>query len=587
LISLKSKRIIIGLTEKQLKELNESVKSGFYQSRTEAVRDAVRQFLENRKSKKGFSMASLLLIFAIVSILVPLATYYGSSIVGMFVGPGVEKSGVYLDVINFDLNGSKEYEWVLNDTCSLETCSIDSIKISGSIIANASGDVKVYIENSGKRYLILNKSFQLNQTLNETQAFYFVDVCEDTCNITDVFNQSSYKLTFEISSDADLILDSIQYVWKWHEAIQENLTIITTETETITTSNMTTSSITATISNATTSKAIEKIINLQLSYINSLVLGNCTVIVTQTYENGTWKNTEYGPYSNFWTFDFAELYKITGKNEYRDLAERMYNCIIKYHKMDEKTFSISELNTQILDFYKNSNIEDYNKRLRIGDSVTGSSVLFILANYNSFNYSQPFMQKIAEHLLSNIDISKDASSYDFRTRIIYVHLKTLQARSLIYYYDLTKNTTFLVGANNILNDLFSYSFYNFSDAYMNSKYLRAICEMKQRDAGLGQQFDFIKERVLGYQYTDDGFRQDFSNDFSNPYVTYIVTMGLDSCYQFNHDARVKEKLISALKFLLKGLDEENGGIITFGYKSQRLNSDITMLLIKYKDDLNE
>jgi Arc/MetJ-type ribon-helix-helix transcriptional regulator len=45
----KMKRVLINLTEKQLEELDKLVKEGFYGSRTEAVREAVRILLESKK----------------------------------------------------------------------------------------------------------------------------------------------------------------------------------------------------------------------------------------------------------------------------------------------------------------------------------------------------------------------------------------------------------------------------------------------------------------------------------------------------------------------------------------------------------
>jgi len=46
------KRIIVNLTEKQLEELDNLVKAGFYSSRAEAVRDCVRLLVETKKVKE-------------------------------------------------------------------------------------------------------------------------------------------------------------------------------------------------------------------------------------------------------------------------------------------------------------------------------------------------------------------------------------------------------------------------------------------------------------------------------------------------------------------------------------------------------
>jgi len=46
------KRIIVNLTEKQLKELDDLVKAGFYTSRAEAIRDSIRLLIETKKLKE-------------------------------------------------------------------------------------------------------------------------------------------------------------------------------------------------------------------------------------------------------------------------------------------------------------------------------------------------------------------------------------------------------------------------------------------------------------------------------------------------------------------------------------------------------
>jgi len=46
------KRILVNLTEKQLEELDNLVKSGAYTSRAEAVRDSLRVLLEEKKLKE-------------------------------------------------------------------------------------------------------------------------------------------------------------------------------------------------------------------------------------------------------------------------------------------------------------------------------------------------------------------------------------------------------------------------------------------------------------------------------------------------------------------------------------------------------
>lgn len=46
------KRVLVSLTEKQLEELDNMVKAGFYGNRAEAVRDSIRLLVEAKKLKE-------------------------------------------------------------------------------------------------------------------------------------------------------------------------------------------------------------------------------------------------------------------------------------------------------------------------------------------------------------------------------------------------------------------------------------------------------------------------------------------------------------------------------------------------------
>jgi len=46
-----TRKVLIGLTDQQLKEMNKMVKTGIYGSRSEAVRDAIRQLVEARMKR--------------------------------------------------------------------------------------------------------------------------------------------------------------------------------------------------------------------------------------------------------------------------------------------------------------------------------------------------------------------------------------------------------------------------------------------------------------------------------------------------------------------------------------------------------
>ena len=46
------RRMIIALTDRQYEELEKMIKAGIYTTKTEAVRDAIRKLIEERKVKK-------------------------------------------------------------------------------------------------------------------------------------------------------------------------------------------------------------------------------------------------------------------------------------------------------------------------------------------------------------------------------------------------------------------------------------------------------------------------------------------------------------------------------------------------------
>jgi hypothetical protein len=140
------------------------------------------------------------------------------------------------------------------------------VRISGSISANQSGSISIYLEDENNRYLILKKDFELNkktitqnvtteenvtfinettnetitQTINVTQevnftteeptTFYFEDACIETCNLTGL-DESVYNVTFDLNGNISLRLFSIQYVWTG-EIVQVNVKVKEYETKT-------------------------------------------------------------------------------------------------------------------------------------------------------------------------------------------------------------------------------------------------------------------------------------------------------------------------------------------------------------------
>jgi parallel beta-helix repeat protein len=203
----------------------------------------------------------------------------------MITGRFIQTSESHLQVLNLAVEEDQAYDWNLSETCPGINCSLSSIRVSGSIIANNSGYARIYIENLGKMYLILDESFELNtidettttttsttttttttstttttinetnttetnmtepvintteettnQTIIEPEVFYFAEKCVETCEITDLFNKTSYNIIFELTTGFIIKLDSIEYIWNW----SESKTTTSTAPETTTTLNETT-----------------------------------------------------------------------------------------------------------------------------------------------------------------------------------------------------------------------------------------------------------------------------------------------------------------------------------------------------------
>jgi hypothetical protein len=201
----------------------------------------MKKFNVNFESKKGaFNISTWLAILVFVYSIFILIFYLKPTYTGMFAG--VAKNATYVDDLNLDINDSGEYIWNLTNICEKENCRVKSISVSGLAYVNTSGNITIAIENLGKEYLIFNKSFELNQTnitenitIFEPEIYYLNDSCIETCDLIDIFNQSSYKLIFIISSNITVKLNSIKYTWEWVEAtttstsIMENITTATTQ----------------------------------------------------------------------------------------------------------------------------------------------------------------------------------------------------------------------------------------------------------------------------------------------------------------------------------------------------------------------
>lgn len=119
--------------------------------------------------KKG----GIWILLIVLLVLFALAASYNNkiNIIGLVINifPSTEQdlsqNLTYVDTLDLEINESSTYDWTIGNFCSLENCTLKSISVSGFIIANQSGNVSIYIENSGRGYLILNKNFELSKTI--------------------------------------------------------------------------------------------------------------------------------------------------------------------------------------------------------------------------------------------------------------------------------------------------------------------------------------------------------------------------------------------------------------------------------------
>ncbi|MCW1297991.1 MAG: laminin G domain-containing protein [Candidatus Parvarchaeota archaeon] len=213
------------------------------------------------RKKIIFSKWSLLNLISLVLLFLSLyVIFIGfneiSSITGFFIyetwNP-VELN--YVDEINFETNEPTIYNWILKNSCNLTNCTLTSVKISGYVIANSSGNLSIYLENNGKIYTILSKNFELNQTIvtenvtreqnitfvnettNETitqtinvteeinftieepETFYFENMCGEICDILNL-TDSTYDLILTFDGNMTIKIEKIDYKFLGYEPIQ-------------------------------------------------------------------------------------------------------------------------------------------------------------------------------------------------------------------------------------------------------------------------------------------------------------------------------------------------------------------------------
>ncbi|UCD07235.1 MAG: right-handed parallel beta-helix repeat-containing protein [Candidatus Aenigmatarchaeota archaeon] len=178
---------------------------------------------ETIETERRFTSRNVIIITLLVLIVIGVTSFTGYIILRPIL--------VYhTETLNMTINTSQEYDWKPQNLGEL-----NSIKLSGSVIGN--GSVRVYIKSQGKRYLILDRSLleYKNSTLfgfvpfvraenivNTTQdiVLNFVDICVDTCFLTDL-NESSYKLVFEMENGTILEIMEINYTIVEIEVVEE------------------------------------------------------------------------------------------------------------------------------------------------------------------------------------------------------------------------------------------------------------------------------------------------------------------------------------------------------------------------------
>lgn len=128
----------------------------------------------------------------------------GSGIIGMAT---LEYKKSYTSEIGLITNASAFYTFWPGEKAELV-----SVAITGNVIG---GEAKVYIENSGRKYLIFDsgkenyKVTDVSSRLLGQRVMHFDAVCEESCSLSS-FNSTVYNIIFELSN-ATLEIDKIHY----------------------------------------------------------------------------------------------------------------------------------------------------------------------------------------------------------------------------------------------------------------------------------------------------------------------------------------------------------------------------------------
>lgn len=189
----------------------------------------------------------LALIFLLILFLAIYLINDRFSIVGLIVSDSIVDNNTknYVDVVALNVKDNSQYSWKVGNECPYESCNFDYVKISGLIMATSSGNLSIYLETEKNKYLILNKTFKLNQTItvsNDTieqlENFYFTDTCLETCNLSETFSDN-YNLTFNFNNNISINLVNISYGISYKNInTNDNVALLLTKSNTIAPQNL-------------------------------------------------------------------------------------------------------------------------------------------------------------------------------------------------------------------------------------------------------------------------------------------------------------------------------------------------------------
>ena len=162
--------------------------------------------------------ARFALLFIVV-LLVLIDGIYGSGIfptllTGLASLVGIESQGSATFASDLAVEGEVVVPWSA-DICA--DCEVRSVRLSGFIDANASGNAVVFLETKKSSLLIFNQTVLLKpidrgvSAQEQPGVFYFNLRCTDTCVLPESVKEGS--LRFQVDSNISLRVTSITYEW--------------------------------------------------------------------------------------------------------------------------------------------------------------------------------------------------------------------------------------------------------------------------------------------------------------------------------------------------------------------------------------